>query len=549
MVLTLRAAARVALAALLPLAAAAAADPPVQVASAAGANAPPPVLQHYTVREVDSANLWLEPPQLPDLTVYTDAAIEAKIPKNKPGHAEVRRMVDVPTLHEFVGGRGRLGEWAARQRTNPVAIFIEGGVMTPKDLAKEIGSDYFEQLSPGTYMARLPIIVQPGATMHIDAATKELRLSTERGAFLVNDGLMFITQSRVTGWRESANAPATFRAADEFRPFIVSWGGAEIYVTHSVFTSLGYDMSKSYGMSITQYSPGMDKKLQRKRPTGWILNSEFSDHFFGFYCYEADNVVLLNNVYKDNIVYGIDPHDRSKGLIIAHNTVSGSHKKHGIIISREVNDSWILWNRVEHNKLSGIVIDRSSVRNVVAYNDLIENGTDGITIYESPTNLLWNNRASSNNNHGIRVRNSVDIRLYGNTAVANRLAGIYGHIKDLRGTDRNLQMDPFEASVSMVIVGGQLIFNGSTPFAIDKPISLELYGVDLLAPTKKNGIQLAGVLGRHQQQILDILIRQRGAVVVEPSMGDGREVVPADASDPDAHAFPIGRGGDAAGED
>lgn len=527
-----------ALAALLPLAAGAQ-PPPVQVASAADANAPTPVLQHYNVREVDSANLWLEPPQLPDLTRYTDAAVMARIPKGKPGRVEVRRMVDVHTLHEFVGGAGRLGQWAARQRTNPVAVFIEGGLLTPKDLARALTPEHFEEVSPGTYIARLPIIVQPGATLHIDGATRELRLSQERGAFLVNDGLMFITQTRVTGWREEANGPATFRGPGEFRPFIVSWGGAELYATRSTFTSLGYDQSKSYGLSITQYSPGMHKKLNRKHPTGWLLNSEFRDLWFGFYCYEAEDVVILNNVYRDNVVYGIDPHDRSTGLIIAHNTVTGTQKKHGIIVSREVNDSFILWNRVERNKLSGIMLDRSSVRNVVAYNDVISNGSDGITIYESPTNLLWNNRSSSNRNHGIRIRNSVDIRLYGNTAIANRLAGIYGHIKDLRGTDRNLKLDPFEATVSMVIVGGQLVFNGSSPFAIDKPISLELYGVDLLAPSKKNGIQLAGVLGRHQQEILDILVRKRGAVVIEPVAGEGREVLPP-AEDPDAHAFPSG---------
>ncbi|MBL0916088.1 MAG: dioxygenase, partial [Sphingopyxis sp.] len=36
-------------------------------------------------------------------------------------------------------------------------------------------------------------------------------LAQERGAFLVNDGLMFIPDSRVTGWREADNGPATLR--------------------------------------------------------------------------------------------------------------------------------------------------------------------------------------------------------------------------------------------------------------------------------------------------------------------------------------------------
>lgn len=478
----------------------------------------------YVIREVESSDLWLEPPQLPDLRPFTDAAVDAKVPRGAKGRAATRRMVEAQTLHEFIGGRGRLGEWAARQRTHPLAVFIEGGVMTPADLAKALPKEQFEETGKGVYIARLPIVVTQGATLHVDKSVHELRLSEERGAFLVNDGLMFITHTRVTGWRESANAPAAFKDANSFRPFIISWGGAQLYIARSTLTSLGYEASKSFGISISQYSPNMDARLKRKRPTGWIINSEFKDIYYGFYCYEADDIVVLNNTYRDSIVYGIDPHDRSERLIIAHNTVDGTKKKHGLIISRAVNNSWLLWNKLTRNTLSGLVIDRNSVRNVIAYNDMIDNGADGLTIYESSHNLLWNNRASSNKRHGIRMRNSVDIKLYGNIAVANQLSGVYGHIKDLSGTDRNLKIDPFEQSISMVIVGGQLTFNGSGPLAIDKPLSLELYGVDLLAPTKKAGIQLTGVLGQHQQDILDILVRRRGAVIIEPA--DRRQVPP-----------------------
>lgn len=535
MVLTRPRAAMAALAAGLLLTMAAAPRP----AAAEAAAAKPASLQRatpgdgkYVVRKVDSTNLWLEPPALPDLRPYTDAALEARIPRKPAGRVDVRRMVDAPTLHEFIGGRGRLGEWAARQHTNPVAVFIEGGYVTPRELAKALPKEQFEETGKGVFIARLPIVVQPGATLHVDANVKELRLSEERGAFLVNDGLMFITHTKVTAWRESQKAPATFRSDNEFRPFIISWGGAQLYINKSVLTGLGYAASKSYGVSISQYSPNMDARLKRKRPTGWILNSEFVDHYFGFYCYEADDVVVLNNTYRNSIVYGIDPHDRSHRLIIARNTVEGTKKKHGIIISRAVNDSWLLWNKVTNSKLSGMVIDRNSVRNVIAYNDLFNNGTDGMTIYESPNNLVWNNRASNNQHHGIRLRNSVDIRLYGNIAVANRLSGIYGHIKDLSGTDRNLKIDPFEQSISMVVVGGQLIFNGSAPVQIDQPLSVELYGVDLLAPTKRAGIQLTGVLGEYQQEILDILVRQRGAVVIEPAGRTGKAAPDAAAPPP-----------------
>ncbi|MFD2980383.1 NosD domain-containing protein, partial [Klebsiella pneumoniae] len=86
--------------------------------------------------------------------------------------------------------------------------------------------------------------------------------------------------------------------------------------------------------------------------------------------YETQDFVVKDSTYRDNIVYGIDPHDRSHRLIIAGNTVYGTKKKHGIIVSREVNDSWIINNKSFDNKLSGVVIDRNSVNNLIAYNEI-----------------------------------------------------------------------------------------------------------------------------------------------------------------------------------
>ena len=232
------------------------------------------------------------------------------------------------------------------------------------------------------FVARLPIVVSQGATLDIDKQVKELRLSQERGAFLVNDGMLFVRDSKVTGWSESKKEPAWFKTPNEFRPFLISWGGAEVYLSNSTFTSFGYNASKAYGISISQYSPGMDKQMKRPRPKGWVIDSTIVDSWYGFYCYEADDLVVKGNTYRDNIVYGIDPHDRSHRLIIADNTVHGTRKKHGIIVSREVNDSFIFNNRSYENKLSGIVLDRNSEGNLVAYNEVYRNHSDGITLRE-----------------------------------------------------------------------------------------------------------------------------------------------------------------------
>lgn len=474
--------------------------------------------KRYVVRAAAADDLRRKPPQLPDLTPYTREAVVARIGRAPTARVSLQRIVDYEALGEFVsgGGSGRLQEWASRQNTNPVAIVIGGGHMTLPELAEALPSSQFEEVEPGVFMLRLPLLVEQDATLVIDDKVRELRLSQERGAFLVNDGHMFVVGTRLTAWRERERAPAKFRKPTEFRPFLVSWGGAELYIVDSTVTGFGYDASKAYGISISQYSPGRNARLKRPPATGWILDSEFVDSWFGFYCYEAKNVVVAGNRYRDNVVYGVDPHDFSSGLIIANNEISGTRKKHGLIISREVNDSWIFGNRVHGSALSGIMLDRNSMRNVVADNTVYRNGSDGITIYESPDNLLWNNRVVGNAKHGIRVRNSVRIKLYHNDAIANGASGIDGHVKDLTGTDRNVRMDPFNPEVSMIVVGGKLIHNGSGPVSIDKPLSLELYNVQFLAPRASDGVKLKGVLGHFQDDVLDLLVRQRRPVIIEP---------------------------------
>lgn len=508
---------------LLPAGLCLAVSEPAEDADDAAALAAMPHVGQYIVREAPVEGLALAAPKLPDLAPYTAAAVDAKIKTRPAGHVRYRRLVEAVELTEFTGSDGRLIEWARRQSSNPRAIVISGGYMTPRDLAKALPPEHFEETAEGVFILRMPLIVEQGATLHIDAKTREFRMSEERGAFLVNDGTLFITQSALLGWRERDKGPATFRDGNRFRPFLLSWGGTETYIVGSKVNHLGYAKSKSYGISISQYSPSLVNQMKRSHPTGWLIDSEFYDNWYGFYCYEADDVVIARNVYRGNIVYGIDPHDRSRRLIIAENEAYDTKQKHGIIVSREVNDSWIFRNRAYDNGLSGIVLDRSSIDNIVADNTTFGNASDGITIYESSDNLLWANHAVGNGRHGIRVRNSMRVRLYNNRCIGNGSNGVYGHIKNLAGTDRDLVLDPFQQSVSLVVVGGQLTHNDSGPVAIDSPLSVELYDVDLLAPAKAQGLRMAGILGELQAEVLDLLVRKRVPVIIEPASGAGRD--------------------------
>ena len=109
----------------------------------------------------------------------------------------------------------------------------------------------------------------------------------------------------------------------------------------------------------------------------------------------------------------------------------------------------------------------------------------------------------------------MNVRLYENLLVGNGKLGVYGHVKDLSDTDRDILLDPFETNISMLIVGGKLVANASGPLGVDSPLSLELYRVEMLSPTKSSGIVLPGILGPHQDKILDLLVRQNKPVLID----------------------------------
>src|SRR3546814_16913053 len=60
----------------------------------------------------------------------------------------------------------------------------------------------------------------------------------------------------------------------------------------------------------------------------------------------------------NNMIYGIDPHDYSRKLIIAFNSAYGAQKKHGIIGSRGVDDSYFIGNLAFGNHGTGMMLDR-----------------------------------------------------------------------------------------------------------------------------------------------------------------------------------------------
>lgn len=392
-----------------------------------------------------------------------------------PGAAEIERSYYENNLfsakfYEVYGNAGFVGRQGV---TAPEVVVIENGrVDLPMlaDILKDRGFEDYLTREGKIFTLRRPVVIGPKASLVVTGDdVAEWRLSTRSGAFIANAGKLYISDTRLVAWNDEKNAPMWAYYGDKrsFRPFLTNWSQSEIYMGSSDIVALGYANGKSYGLSLSAgpsawFKFGNDN--QSLRPTGIIVDNSFRNMLYGFYSYEADDVVLSGNEYIDNVVYGVDPHDRSRRLAIGYNTAYGTHKKHGIIISREVDDSIIFGNVTFDNKGTGIMLDRDSNGTLVYGNTTFHNAQEGMTLFESDCEIIAANRVFENKGSGFRIRNSYNIGLFYNDITHNKSAGISAYSATLKGDPvhqhRDFALDPYDELTAITAVGNTIEANG-----------------------------------------------------------------------------------------
>lgn len=409
----------------------------------------------------------------PERLKYDTAYITAMLPK--PGKARITTILAETSFYINTKAKPNKFKSAilyadANVKAGVIApdvIYIESGIATLPavyDALKAQGHGEYLQKNGKEYLLRHPLMVGPEATLIVDGKdVSELKLSREAGAGITNGGTLFVTNTKVTGWDEGKGAPAfaTYKERYTFRPFISAWSRSKTYLAGSEFTALGYADSKAYGITISSGPQKLVKaaKGELASPTAIITDNSFRNLYFGFYCFEANDVVLIGNEYVDNIIYGIDPHDESEHLTIAYNTAYGSHEKHGIIISRRVNDASYIGNLVFENTGSGFMVDRLSTGTYIYANTAFNNRQDGITFFESSCNLVASNQFIGNDKMGVRIRNSRDNALFFNDIEDNKKGGVSTYTAKLETLAsqkiRDFKLDPYSAVAGASLVGNR----------------------------------------------------------------------------------------------
>jgi parallel beta-helix repeat protein len=262
---------------------------------------------------------------------------------------------------------------------------------------------WVERMGRGKFLLRSAFVQAPRTSVvWRPPDVRLLRLAARPHVFLGGvEARATLDRVRVTSWNVRTRRPD--RRLSDGRPFISYGNDSRLDIIGAEISSLGFDATTAYGLA------------WRSGSTGSVVDSEIDHNFFGLYTFEAVNLEIRNNVFRDSVFYGIDPHDFSSGLVIEGNEAY-RNGAHGIIFSKGVTNSIVRNNYSHHNRANGIVMDYQSNGNLVTNNRVEHNNGDGIVVLGSNQTVVRSNLVRANR-VGIRV-NQVSA---GTSIVDNRI--------------------------------------------------------------------------------------------------------------------------------
>ncbi|MEW1812483.1 right-handed parallel beta-helix repeat-containing protein [Pseudarthrobacter phenanthrenivorans] len=244
---------------------------------------------------------------------------------------------------------------------------------------------WIEESDAGTYVMKAAIILFANTQLTIGAPhVHEVQMLDVPSVFIgVTGGDLTFRDVVVRGvGTEGTNS-------DKYQPFVMATGNARMIMTNSLFTNLGWDWNASYGVSWEHGS------------TGEVTGTIFENSFIGVYTSRSERLSFIDCTFRNNHLYGLDPHTYSRNLTIDHVTAEGNGA-HGIIFSDHVTDSIIKNSASFANGENGIMMDESSTNNVIENNTVYRNSGDGLATALSRDNTFSRNNVFENR-VGIRL--------------------------------------------------------------------------------------------------------------------------------------------------
>ncbi len=310
-------------------------------------------------------------------------------------------------------------------------IFIKGSgsVVTPTIINKALGrNSSLQKTSDGEWLLKSNLYIGKNVTLVIDKQdTKYLKLKSDNEKFIwirSQNGNILISDTKVTSWNEKTQQPDDEHI--DGRSYITAKSSGRMDITNSEIGHLGYvglpkrggPFGGSYGLS-WKITSG---KFKDNLLTGSVMNSSIHDNYFGIYSFGATGILIKNNDVFHNVEYGIDPHDDSNNFLITENRTY-ENGNHGIILSKRCVNNEITNNISYNNKLHGIMLDRDSNNNYVIGNEVYGN-IDGITVFESERNFIFENKIADNK-QGIRLNGGSEFNYIEKNNIRNNETGMH----------------------------------------------------------------------------------------------------------------------------
>lgn len=405
------------------------------------------------------------PPPAPDeaaIAEVVDELLERPLPDAVSGSVAVVAASGERDLDRgFAEDLEALPDWSGD------AIVIESGIHHLAAVARTVGNPDLLDCAEAACRLAAPLLVERGATLIIDGVV--VRMEQDAGALISAAGDLFISDAELVGWNADAEAPAeTAVDGRRFRPWIAGLEANRTLIRRSRLAHLGYDSNSTQGLAFTD--AGRDDAAGR--PAADIVGNRIEDLWFGFFTWNADGVRVLRNTVEDSHVYGLDPHDATRDMLIAENFIRGTRDSHGVVMSREIHDTVVTRNRSIDNGGAGFFLDKGSWNVSFIGNESFENGTDGITVYESRDVRIEGNDVAGNGRAGIRVRAAAGIEIIDNIVHDNAGPGIFvydwSHASREPDAEDRRHMQP----VSVAIWGNRLAENASGDCSLQGAVEL-----------------------------------------------------------------------------
>lgn len=390
------------------------------------------------------------------------AVLDAALPVPSPGTVEVTEAADERDLR-----RGFQADLEALPAWPGVAIVVESGTQRLEEVAKSLERPDLLTCEAAACRLAAPLLVAHGAGLVIDGLT--VRLLQEAGGLVSAAGDLWISDAEILGWNEADDQPATTDPEGRrFRPWIAGLEANRTVVRRSRLAHLGYNSNSTQGLAFTNAERDPPAGL----PAADIVENRIEDLWFGFFTWNAEGVNVLRNTVDRSHIYGLDPHDATRDMLIAENFIENTRDSHGIVMSREIYDTVVVDNRSIDNGGAGFFLEKNSWNVTFARNESFDNGTDGFVVYESRDVRIVDNHVAGNGRAGIRVRASAEIAIEDNIVHHNAGPGIF--VYDWSHSSMPLDSEDalYKQPVSVKITGNRLNDNDSGDCSLQGDITI-----------------------------------------------------------------------------